>query len=73
MSVIQSIDAKWLKVAEQVSAGMWQDFEFGVPGKYAVYFEDFFTYQATDWTVTETDAAATEALATAAPTVGGVL
>lgn len=33
-----------------------------VPTKFAEYFNDFYTYTAGDWVVTETDAAATEAL-----------
>jgi len=68
-----STDASWIKVAEQSSAGMWQDYEFGVPGKYSVYNNDFHQYVSADWTVTETDAAATQALASVAPCVGGVL
>lgn len=39
------------------------DLPFMNPTKYITFFNDFFTYAAGDWTVTETDAAATEALA----------
>lgn len=33
-----------------------------VPTKFATYFNDFYTYTAADWVVTETDAGATQAL-----------
>lgn len=33
-----------------------------IPTAYTTYFNDFFTYTAGDWVVTETDSAATEAL-----------
>jgi len=61
------------KVFKLKDVGLWSGYEFGRPGKVATYLEEFFYYVAADWTVTETDAAATEALATAAPTLGGVL
>ena len=48
----------------------WNGFEFGIPGKYAIYNSDFLTYTAGEWTVTETDAASTQALADVA---GGAL
>jgi len=66
------IGHQFMRINEK-TPGMWQDYEFGTPGKYAEYVEDFFTYTTGDWTVSEIDGAATEALATAAPTVGGVL
>jgi len=44
--------------------------DFGPGSGFAWYENDFFTYAAGDWTVTETDAGATEALS---DEVGGVL
>ena len=73
MPTSQSIDAKWLKIEQSGVEDMWEGYEYGVPGKYVEYIEDFFYYVAADWTVTETNAGATQALAVAAPTVGGVL
>ena len=52
---------------------MWKGYQFGRPDLYSTYFNDFHDYVAGDWTVTETDGAATEALATVAPCTGGVL
>ena len=67
-----SIDAKWFKVDQQGVDDMLEGYEFGVPGKYFEYIEDFFYYTAADWTISDTGVN-TRALATAAPTVGGVL
>ena len=66
-------DAETLRITEQSSPGMWQGYEFGRPLKFYEYIEDFSYYVSADWTVTESDSAAVQALATAAPTVGGVL
>jgi len=33
---------------------MWDDFEFGRPGRMACYFDDFFVFTAANWVVTET-------------------
>ena len=52
--------------------GLWDGFVFGKPGTVATYMEDFFYYVAADWTVSDTGAN-TQALATADPTLGGVL
>ena len=68
----REIDHELLKVARG-HGGVWDGFEFCRPGQYASYFDDFHQYVAADWTVTESDGAATQALATAAPTAGGVL
>lgn len=73
MAEIMSLDAETIKIARTDQTGMWQGFEFGKPYKYSIYFDDFMQYVAGDWTVTETNAAATEALATAAPCANGVL
>ncbi len=63
----------WSKVNQGTGErGMWQDYEFGVPGKYFVLYEDFDHYVAGDWTVTAAGGG-TAALATAAPCLGGVL
>ena len=70
MPVSLIADSKWSKVSQ--SGDMWDGYEFGVPGKYAEYREDFLYYRAADWTVTDVGAN-TRALATTAPTVGGVL
>ena len=40
------------------------------PARYALYFDDFFGYDANDWVVTETDSGSTQAVTSAA---GGVL
>jgi len=65
------IGTHW-KVREQEAPGMWQDYEFGVPGKYLECDEHFHRYAAADWTVTAAGGG-TAALATSAPCVGGVL
>lgn len=67
----QSFGSKSFKITN--TGGMWDGYVFGKPGTVATYFEDFFYYVAADWTVTEVDGAATQALATSAPTLGGVL
>lgn len=36
------------------TGSMWNDFQYGRPGVYAEYFEEFYTYTAADWTVIET-------------------
>lgn len=72
MPVSLEQDAKWNKVAQAGVEDMWEGYEYGVPGKYFEYIEDFFYYTAADWTVSDTGVN-TQALATAAPTIGGVL
>ncbi len=73
MAEIMNLDAESIKITRTDQVGMWQGFEFGIPSKFSTYFDDFMQYVAGDWTVTETDAAATEALAAAAPCANGVL
>ena len=68
---VQLIDGGTFKVVQ--SDSMWKDFEFGVPTNVSTCFDDFYSYVAADWTVTETDAGATQALATSAPCKNGVL
>ena len=70
MPASSTLDAKWIKVVQ--SGDMWDGFEYGVPGKYFGYTEDFLYYRSADWTVSDTGVN-TQALATSAPTVGGVL
>lgn len=71
MSDFQLIDGLRIKT-NPAQASMWDGFEFGTPGKYVTYFDDFHTFTAADWTVTNAGGS-TQALATAAPCVGGVL
>jgi len=73
MAQIHPINGETIQIAKADNIGMWQDYEFGRPDKYSVLNEDFLKYVANDWTVTETDAGATQALATTAPANGGVL
>ncbi len=62
-----------VKDSQNSLSSMWQGVDFGPGSSYCWYIEDFMTYVAGDWTVTETDAAATQALATSAPCASGVL
>jgi len=67
------IDNDRIKIVDNVPAipeSMWEGVDFGPGSGFAWYENDFFTYAAGDWTVTETDAGATEALS---DEVGGVL
>lgn len=50
-----------IKRANSDQASMWDDYEFGRPGHHVFYLNDFFTYTSGQWTVTESDAAATQA------------
>lgn len=59
-----------IRRANSDQESMWDGFTYGRPNFNAVYSEDFYTYTAGDWTVTETDASATEALTDAQ---GGIL
>lgn len=52
-------------------SSFWDGYEFGAPDQFAVYVNNFLTFDAGDWTVTETDAGATEALTDVAG--GGLL
>jgi len=52
---------------------MWKGVDFGPASSSSWYVEDFMTYVAGDWTVTETNGGATQALATSAPCADGVL
>lgn len=72
MTATQNLDGLRLKVKPTTLTSMWDGFEFGTPGKYITYFDDFTEYVAGDWTVTDVGAN-TRALASAAPCVGGVL
>lgn len=49
----------------------WHGYEFGAPDQFAVYADYFLRFAAGDWTVTETQAGATEALTDVAG--GGLL
>ena len=73
MALRQPVDGESYIVQRTDQTTMWEGYEFGRPLINNEWIEDFNYFQATDWTITESDAAATEALATAAPTVGGVL
>lgn len=57
------------KIQNPVS--FWDDYEFGAPDQFAMYKTNFLSYTAGEWTVTETDAGATEALTDVAG--GGLL
>lgn len=53
------------------SESFWNGYEFGAPDQYAAYVDNFLTYVASEWTVTETQAGATEVLTDVAG--GGIL
>lgn len=57
------------KIQNPVS--FWDDYEFGAPDQFAMYKTNFLSYTAGEWTVTETQAGATEALTDVAG--GGLL
>lgn len=61
-----------LRIENKDQPSMWDGFQFGRPGLYQMYFDDFHQYVAGDWTVTAAGGG-TAALATSAPCVGGVL
>lgn len=65
MAEFTKIDSDTMQITRTENAGMWQDYQFGKPNAYSVYFEDFYTYAAGDWTITETGNA-TQALTDAA-------
>lgn len=52
---------------------MWDGFKYGKPGVYAEYFNDFYTYLASDWTITTTEGGAGSATEALTDEVGGVL
>jgi len=59
------MDQDRIKVVDNVDAipeSMWEGVDFGPGSDFAWYVNDFFTYAAGDWTVTETAGGATEAL-----------
>ena len=72
MADFTRLDSNVIRIANVSQPSMWDDFEFGAPYNYSVYFNDFHTYVAGDWTVTAAGGG-TAALATTAPCVGGVL
>lgn len=53
MAEIKEIDSEKLKVNRLDNPTMWQGYVFGVPGYLSTHFDDFFTWKATDYTVTE--------------------
>lgn len=63
MAVYQNFNHESLRIKRSADdqPSMWDDFQFGRPGIMSVYYNDFHTYDANDWTVTETQAGATEA------------
>lgn len=64
MSKFYPIDGTYLKINRlDDPEGFDHDLSLSIdPAAQVDYFEDFFRYSASDWTITETDAAATEAL-----------
>jgi len=72
MAVSRKIDHELFEVsrADSDQESMWDGFKFGANMDYFVYENDFFTYAAGDWTVTETQGGQTQALT---DEVGGVL
>jgi len=64
MAELRIIDHEAFEVkrANSDQESMWDGFRFGVPNKYAGYMTDFLTYATGEWTVTETQAGATQAL-----------
>ena len=72
MAERQLLDGEYLEVKRQDQSSMWDGYRFGRPLLFNEWIEDFNNYTAGDWTVTDVGAN-TQALATAAPTVGGVL
>jgi len=57
------IDADVVKINRVAGTeNMWEGYEFGRPTSMYRSFEDFDRYAAGDWTITETNASATEAL-----------
>ena len=72
MAERQLVDGEYFQVDRKDQTVMWQGYRFGRPLLYHTYLEDFDYYTAADWTVTDVGVN-TQALATTAPTVGGVL
>lgn len=52
-------------VVNATQDGTWGNFLQPQPGLYTLFFDDFLTYTATNWVVTETDSGATQAVAAA--------
>ena len=52
-------------VVNATQDGAWGNFLQPRPDLYTVFFDDFLTYTATNWVVTETDAGATQTIVTA--------
>lgn len=72
MPEFMNIDSPGIRIKRTDQPSMWDDFEFGKPGLYSTYFDDFHQYVAADWTITDVGVN-TRALATSAPCAGGVL
>lgn len=72
MPEFMTIDSPAIRIKRTDQLSMWDNFEFGKPGLYSTYFDDFHQYVAADWTITDVGAN-TRALATSAPCVNGVL
>lgn len=69
MAEFHTIPAEQLRVKRLDRSSMWDDYEFGVPGKYFGYHSHFTQFIADEWTITE----ATDGDPVLADEVGGVL
>lgn len=52
-SKLQVLDADTLQIKKVENVNMWQDYEYGRPGVYSGYRNDFHSWVADEWTIIE--------------------
>jgi hypothetical protein len=52
---------------------MWDDYPIGRPGRFAVHYDDFFTFTVSDWTITTTEGGSGDATEALTDETNGVL